>query len=364
MKRILLVFGTRPEAVKMCPLVLELRRRGTVQPVVCVTGQHRQLLRDALDAFQVEADYDLALMEQAQSLDGLTAACLTALGPVLEREAPDLVLVHGDTTTTLAAALAAFYRHIPVGHVEAGLRTGDLSAPFPEEFDRRAVDMLSRYAFAPTEEARANLLAEGFDGNRIWVTGNTGIDALAYTLRKDYHSPALDFLAEGVPVVLTLHRRESLGQPMQEVLAAVRSLAADMPVLRVLGPVHPNPQVREAVYAALGDQENIRLTEPMDVTAFHNILARARLILTDSGGVQEEAAALGVPALVLRDKTERPEGIKAGGLLLAGTDRETVYARCRRLLEDEEAWQAMRDRPNPFGDGHASARIADALENL
>lgn len=364
MKTVLLVFGTRPEAVKMCPLALELRRRGTVRPVVCVTGQHRRLLRDALEVFQVTPDYDLALMEREQSLDALTAACLTALGPVLDRESPDLVLVHGDTTTALAAAMAAFYRHISVGHVEAGLRTGDLAAPFPEEFNRRAVDMLSQYAFAPTPEARENLLAEGFDDSRIWVTGNTGIDALRYTLRQGCADPALDFLAGGVPVVLTLHRRESLGRPMEEMLAAVRTLAADMPGLRVLCPVHPNPQVRRAVYDALDGQSNIRLTEPMDVTAFHSALARARLILTDSGGVQEEAAALGVPALVLREKTERPEGIQAGGLLLAGTGREAVYTQCRRLLEDEAAWKAMRGRPTPYGDGHASERIAEALEQL
>ncbi|MCD7844800.1 MAG: UDP-N-acetylglucosamine 2-epimerase (non-hydrolyzing) [Oscillospiraceae bacterium] len=364
MKRVLLVFGTRPEAVKMCPLALELRRRGAVRPVVCATGQHRRLLRDVLEIFQVTPDYDLALMEREQSLEGLTAACLTALGPVLEKESPDLVLVHGDTTTALAAAMAAFYRHIPVGHVEAGLRTGDLAAPFPEEFNRRTVDMVSQYAFAPTAEARENLLGEGFPGSRIWVTGNTGIDALQYTLRQDCTDPALDFLAGGVPVVLTLHRRESLGRPMEETLAAVRTLAADMPGLRILCPVHPNPQVRKTVYAALAGQENIRLTEPMDTVTFHHALAGARLILTDSGGVQEEAAALGVPALVLREKTERPEGIQAGGLLLAGRGREAVYTQCRRLLEEESAWQAMRNRPNPYGDGHASRRIAEVLEQF
>ncbi len=303
-------------------------------------------------------------MEPEQSLDRFTAACHAAVGAVKDAETPDLVLVHGDTTTAFTAALAAFYRHIPVGHVEAGLRTGDLSAPFPEEFNRRTVDMLSQYAFAPTDHARRNLLHEGFPPERIWVTGNTGIDALQYTARHDCHSPLLAWLGEGIPLIVTLHRRESVGQPMENALAAVRRLAEAIPALRVLCPVHPNPQVHSTVHAALDGTENIRLTEPLDAITFHSCLAHAHLILTDSGGVQEEAATLGVPALVLRAKTERPEGIAAGGLLLTGTDCDTIYNACHRLLTDSTAYTAMKNRPSPFGDGHASERIADIIANI
>lgn len=364
MKKVLLVFGTRPEAVKMCPLALCLGERPDIQTVVCVTGQHRKLLEDVLAVFHVTPAHDLAVMEPEQSLDRLTAACLEGLGPVLDGEAPDLVLVHGDTTTAFAAALAAFYKRIPVAHVEAGLRTGDMLAPFPEEWNRRAVDMLSQYAFAPTARARDNLLAEGFGPDRIWVTGNTGIDALAYTVRPDYHSPVLDWLSGGIPVVMTVHRRESLGKPMEAIFSAVRDLCRDFPRLRVLCPVHPNPQVGRTARAILGGIENICLTEPLDVVEFQNALARAFLVLTDSGGVQEEAAALGRPALVLRDKTERPEGIEAGGLFLAGADYETVYSQCRRLLTDKAAYDAMCRRPNPFGDGRASGRIMSVLASI
>lgn len=362
-KKVMIVFGTRPEAVKMCPLARELRKRPGLRVVVCVTGQHRQLLDQALAAFGVTPDHDLALMEEGQSLSVLTARVLESVTEVLEREKPDILLVHGDTTTALASAMAGFYRRIDVGHVEAGLRTYDLTAPFPEEFNRQGIGLVARWHFAPTERARENLLREGKDPSSVFVTGNTGIDALQYTLRPDFTHPLLDWAGTGKLVLLTAHRRESLGKPMSEFFRGIARVLGEHPEVRAVYPVHPNPAVWTQADAAFRETPNMRLTEPMDIPVFHNLMARCHLILTDSGGIQEEAAALGKPVLVLRRRTERPEGVEAGGLVLAGTEEEEVYRVFRRLLEDEELYRTMSSAGNPFGRGDACRIIADILTN-
>lgn len=362
MKKVMLVFGTRPEAIKMCPLVKELRRREAFCVSVCVTGQHREMLRGVLDAFHIVPDWDLDIMQAGQTLFDITAAVLTGMGRVLAAARPDLVLVHGDTSTAFAAALAAFYLHIPVDHVEAGLRTYDLDAPFPEEFNRQAVDLLARWHFAPTEAARDNLLREGRQTATVFVTGNTGIDALKTTVRSDYAHPLLDWASGSRLLLLTAHRRESWGAPMEGIFRAVRRAVDGHPDVKVLFPVHRNPRLRQAAEAALGGHDRIRLTLPPDVADFHNLLSRCYLALTDSGGIQEEAPALGKPVLVLRDVTERPEGVAAGGLMLAGTGEEAVYRSLCRLLEDGGLYRKMAQAGNPYGDGSASRRIGDVLE--
>ncbi len=359
--KFLIVFGTRPEAVKMCPLVAELKTRPGAQVVLCVTGQHRQMLDEVLTAFHMTPDYDLDIMGPEQDLETVTTACITGLSPILAQESPDMVLVHGDTTTAFAAALTAFYHKVPIAHIEAGLRTYDLTAPFPEEFDRQAIDILSRYLFAPTERARQNLLEEKIPDDRIWVTGNTGLDALPMTVREDFTHPILDWCGTDRLVLLTAHRRENLGAPMEQIFRAVRRMVDDWPDVRVVYPVHPNPQVRKTARAILSGHERILLTEPLGVVDLHNLLARCHFIMTDSGGIQEEACALHRPALVLRDKTERPEGIEAGGLMLVGTDESSVYAGCRALLEDAGLYDQMVRAVDPFGDGSACRRIADIL---
>lgn len=364
MKKIMLVFGTRPEAIKMCPLVQELRGRSGIQTICCVTGQHRQMLDQVLQAFHVEPEYDIAIMQAGQTLFDITTRILQNLKPVLEAEKPDLVLVHGDTTTTFAAALACFYLRIPVGHVEAGLRTYDLDAPYPEEFNRQAVGVLAKYNFAPTEQAKQNLLREGKDPASIHVTGNTAIDALKTTVRQDYQNPVLDWAKGSRLVLLTAHRRENLGGPMREIFRAVRRIADEFPDVRVLYPVHMNPAIRALADELLGGDERIRLIPPLDVLDFHNILARSHLVLTDSGGIQEEAPSLGKPVLVLRDTTERPEGVAAGTLKLVGTREEDVYRETKRLLTDADAYHSMSIASNPYGDGFACRRIADILEQI
>lgn len=364
MKRVLLVFGTRPEAIKMCPLVLELQRRPSeFETLVCVTGQHREMLDSVLDAFGVTPDFDLSVMKEGQTLFDITSAVLLKIKHVLEDTHPDIILVHGDTTTSFAAALASFYLQIPVGHVEAGLRTRNLDSPFPEEFNRQAVDVISSYYFAPTETARDNLLAESKDAGRILVTGNTGIDALAVTVKSGYSHPLLDeWLQSGDRLILlTAHRRENLGNPMHRMFRAVRRIADEYPDVKIVYPVHLNPRVREAADAELAGCASIRLVEPLDVLDFHNFMARSYLILTDSGGIQEEAPSLGKPVLVMRDTTERPEGVAAGTLKLVGTDEDEIYRSCRTLLDDPAAYRKMAHASNPYGDGHASKRIADAL---
>ena len=360
-KKVMLVFGTRPEAIKMCPLVLELKRRPRVQTLVCVTGQHRQMLDQVLEAFGVVPDYDLSIMKERQTLFDVTSSILQKIRGVLEEERPDVVLVHGDTTTTFATALACFYLRIDVGHVEAGLRTHNLYSPYPEEFNRQAVGIVAKYNFAPTELARDNLAKEGKAPADIFVTGNTAIDALRTTVRSDYEHPELKWAEGSRLILLTAHRRENLGAPMHSMFRAIRRIVEETPDIKVIYPIHMNPLVRRAADEELGDEARIRIIEPLDVLDFHNFLARSTLILTDSGGIQEEAPSLGKPVLVMRDTTERPEGIAAGTLKLVGTREETIYLEFKRLLEDRAAYEAMSRASNPYGDGHACERIADVL---
>ena len=365
MKTVMLVFGTRPEAVKMCPLALELKKHAEgLRLRICVTGQHRDLLDGAMAAFGLKADVDLGIMRPGQDLFDITTAVLRGMEEVLEREKPDLVLVHGDTTTSYAAALACFYKQIPVGHVEAGLRSGDMKAPYPEEFNRRSVDMLSRWLFAPTEACRQNLLAEGRREEDIFVTGNTAIDALKYTLRENYSHPLLDWAEGSRLILLTAHRRENLAGPMERIYRAVRRVAEEFRDVKILYPRHPNPALKGLAEKVFSGCDRLRIAEPMDTADFHNILRRSYLVLTDSGGLQEEAPALDKPVVVLRDVTERPEGLAAGTLLLAGTEEEAIVSACRRLLRSEEDYKKMSNSPNPYGDGKACERIVKAiLEN-
>lgn len=362
MKTIMLVFGTRPEAIKMCPLIQELRTRKDIRTLCCVTGQHRQMLDQVLSAFHVTPDYDLAIMKDGQTLFDVTTRVMEELKNVLAEAKPDLVLVHGDTTTTFTAALTCFYMQIPVGHVEAGLRTYQLDSPFPEEFNRQAVGVVAKYHFAPTEQARQNLLRENKKPETIFVTGNTAIDALKTTVRADYQNPELEWAKDSRMILLTAHRRENLGEPMRAIFRAVRRIADEVPDIKVLYPVHMNPTIRALAQEILGGDERIRLIPPMDVVDFHNMLARSDLVMTDSGGIQEEAPSLGKPVLVLRDTTERPEGVAAGTLKLVGTDEETIYREAKRLLTDEAAYHRMSIASNPYGDGQACRRIADILE--
>ena len=363
MKKVLVIFGTRPEAIKMCPVILELKKCPDIETKVCVTGQHRQMLDQVLDAFGVKADHDLAVMHERQTLFDITAAILTRIKVVLEEEKPDIVLVHGDTSTTFVSALACFYLQIPVGHVEAGLRTYNIYAPFPEEFNRRAVSIVTRFNFAPTATARDHLLAEGCDPDKIFVTGNTVIDALKTTIRENYTHPDLDWAADSRLLLMTAHRRENLGAPLHRMFRAIRRIVEDFPDTKVIYPIHMNPAVREVADEELRTCPRIRLIEPLDVLDFHNFIARSTLVLTDSGGIQEEAPSLGKPVLVMRDTTERPEGVAAGTLKLVGTDEEVIYQACRTLLTDQAAYDAMSKAANPFGDGHASERIVQILRD-
>lgn len=362
MKKIMLVFGTRPEAIKMCPLVNELKSRKSLEVEVCVTGQHRQMLDQVLEAFSVVPDYDLSIMKDRQTLFDVTTNILNRIREVLEKAKPDVVLVHGDTSTTFVTALACFYLQIPVGHVEAGLRTYNIYSPYPEEFNRQAVSIISSYNFAPTELSKQNLLKEGKAAESIYVTGNTAIDALKTTVREDYTHPELDWAKGSRLIMITAHRRENLGEPMKHMFRTIRRVCDEHPDIKAIYPIHMNPVVRETADEILGGDERIRIIEPLDVLDFHNFLSRSYLILTDSGGIQEEAPSLGKPVLVMRDTTERPEGIKAGTLRLVGTDEEVIYQNFKQLLENEEAYRKMSMASNPYGDGFASKRIADILE--
>lgn len=362
MKKVMLVFGTRPEAIKMCPLVNELKTRKEIETAVCVTGQHRQMLDQVLEAFSVVPDYDLSVMKERQTLFDVTTNILNRIREVLETVRPDVVLVHGDTSTTFVTALACYYLQIPVGHVEAGLRTYNIYSPYPEEFNRQAVGIIAAYHFAPTELSKENLLKEGKKPETIYVTGNTAIDALKTTVRKDYTHPVLEWTKDSRLIMITAHRRENLGEPMKHMFRAIRRVCDEHPDIKAVYPIHMNPAVRETAQAILGDDERIRIIEPLDVLDFHNFLARSYLILTDSGGIQEEAPSLGKPVLVMRDTTERPEGIAAGTLKLVGTDEGTIYENFKMLLEDQEAYRKMSTASNPYGDGFASKRIADILE--
>jgi UDP-N-acetylglucosamine 2-epimerase (non-hydrolysing) len=361
LKKIMAVLGTRPEAIKMCPVIIELKKRKNVDLYVCITGQHREMLRSVLDIFGVRADCDLDIMKEGQSLADITKAVLDGISEVLEREKPDVVLVHGDTTTAFAASLACFYKKIPVGHVEAGLRTYDVYSPYPEEFNRRAIDITARYLFAPTRLSAENLLREGADENSIFVTGNTAIDALRLTVKEEYSSPITEAAAGKRIILLTAHRRESHGEALRGIFRAVRRIADEFDDVMIVYPVHPNPVVRAAAEETLSGHERIMLTEPLDVITFHNLMAKSRFIMTDSGGIQEEAPSLGKPVLVLRDVTERPEGVEAGTLRIAGTDEEKVYLACKNLLCNDAEYAEMSSAENPYGDGKASRRIADAL---
>lgn len=362
MKTIMLVFGTRPEAIKMCPLVNELKTRKKIKTVVCVTGQHRQMLDMVLDTFNVIPDYDLSVMKQGQTLFDITTNILNRIGDVLDEVKPDVVLVHGDTSTTFVTALACFYKQIAVGHVEAGLRTYNIYSPYPEEFNRQAVSIISKYNFAPTELSKSNLVKEGKDESSIYITGNTAIDALKTTVRKDYTHPELEWAKGSRLIMITAHRRENQGEPMRNMFRAIRRVMDEHSDVKAIYPIHMNPIVRKVAEEELGGCDRIRIIEPLDVIDFHNFLANSHMILTDSGGIQEEAPSLGKPVLVMRDTTERPEGIKAGTLKLVGTDEQMIYDNFKLLLECKEAYDVMSKASNPYGDGFACKRIADILE--
>lgn len=360
--KVLLIFGTRPEAIKMCPLVNELKTRKNIETIVCVTGQHRQMLDQVLDTFGVVPDYDLSIMKDKQTLFDITTSILEKIRTVLSEVHPDVALVHGDTSTTFATALACYYLQIPVGHVEAGLRTYNIQSPYPEEFNRQAVSIISQYNFAPTKLAAENLIREGKSADTIYITGNTVIDAMQHTVRDDYSHPELEWASDSKMIFITAHRRENLGEPMHHMFRAIRRVLDEHPECKAIYPIHMNPVVRQAADDELGDCDRIHIIEPIEVFDCHNFEARCHLCLTDSGGIQEECPSYGKPVLVMRDTTERPEGVSAGVLRLVGTDEETIYRNFKELLEDETAYNAMSHACNPYGDGSACKRIADILE--
>lgn len=359
-----MAFGTRPEAIKMCPLINELKRRTEdFETVVCVSGQHREMLDQVLSVFNVVPDYDLNIMKANQDLFSITSDILLSIREILQKEKPDVILVHGDTSTSFAIALAAFYLQIPVGHVEAGLRTHNLKSPWPEEFNRQAIDIVSDFYFAPTETSKQNLLSEGKSSEKIYVTGNTGIDALKTTIRQDYKNDYLDWAAESRLILITAHRRENLGAPMRNMFRAIRRVIKEHPDIKAIYPIHMNPRVREIADMELSGEDRIKIIEPLQVIDFHNFMQASYLVLTDSGGIQEEAPSLGKPVLVMRDTTERPEGVAAGTLKLVGTDEENIYSAFKKLLEDDAEYLSMSQASNPYGDGYSSFRIANILAN-
>lgn len=360
-KKIMMVFGTRPEAIKMCPLALELKKRKEIQLTVCVTGQHKEMLYEVLNQFHVVPDYDIDIMIPNQTLFDITTRILERLRPILLKEQPSLVLVHGDTSTAFCSALACFYLGIPVGHVEAGLRTYNMKSPYPEEFNRQAIGLLADLHFAPTGQAKQHLIAEGKAENTIYVTGNTGLDALRLTVSEQYSHPILDWVGDSRLILLTAHRRENSGEPFKRIFKAVLELTERFPDIKVVYPMHLNPNVRNLAKTILGDSSRIKLIEPMDPYDFQNIMARAYLILTDSGGIQEEAPSLGKPVLVMRDTTERPEGVQAGTLKLTGTGEKQIYDSAYELLENTKEYKKMAHATNPYGDGYASQKIANIL---
>lgn len=363
MIKVMTIFGTRPEAIKMAPLVKELKSRKEIECIVCVTAQHRQMLDQVLEVFKIEPDYDLNIMSPGQTLSDITSRVLQGLEKVIKEVKPNIILVHGDTTTTFAGALAAFYNQVDIGHIEAGLRTWNKYSPYPEEMNRQMVGVMADLHFAPTENSKNNLIKEGKKPETIYVTGNTAIDALATTVQKDYVHPIFDWLGNDRLILLTAHRRENLGEPMRNMFRAIKRIVDENDDVKVIYPVHLNPKVREIADEILGDDEKVRLIEPLEVIDFHNLINRAYIILTDSGGIQEEAPGLGKPVLVLRDTTERPEGIEAGTLKLAGTDEETIYTLTKKLLTNKEIYEKMSKATNPYGDGTASKKIADIIIN-
>lgn len=362
MIKVLSIFGTRPEAIKMAPLIKELESRKEIKSIVCVTAQHREMLNQVLDTFKIKPDYDLNIMQQGQTLGDITTRALNGLEKVVKNVKPDIVLVHGDTTTTFAGALAAFYNGVSIGHVEAGLRTNDKYAPFPEEMNRQMVDCLSDLYFAPTKLSKENLLKENKDEKKIFVTGNTVIDAMSTTITDDYTHPALDWIKQDERMILlTAHRRENLGEPMHHIFKAIRRIVDEFSDVKVIYPIHMNPLVREVAQEIFANCDKVKLIEPLEVFDFHNFQNKAYLILTDSGGIQEEAPSLGKPVLVLRDTTERPEGIEAGTLKLVGTDEEKIYNETKKLLTNQNEYKKMSQATNPYGDGHASEYIVDII---
>ncbi len=364
MKKVMTIFGTRPEAIKMAPLVKELKTRDHIQTIVCVTAQHRQMLDQVLQVFDIQPDYDLDIMKTGQSLSLITTKVLTGLEEIIKQEQPDLILVHGDTTTTYASALAAYYHQVKIGHVEAGLRTYQKYSPFPEEMNRQMVGVLADYHFAPTQVSKQNLLAEGKKEDTIFVTGNTAIDALSTTVKKEYEHPIFDWVKDDKLILLTAHRRENLGEPMKHMFRAIHRIVKEHEDVKVVYPIHMNPIVRDTAREIFGDHDRVRIIEPLEVIDFHNFMNKAYMILTDSGGIQEEAPSLGKPVLVLRDTTERPEGIEAGTLKLAGTKENDIYAMMKELLNNKEIYNIMAHASNPYGDGYASKRIVDIIESM
>lgn len=362
MKKIMTIFGTRPEAIKMAPLVLEMQKDEGIEPVVVVTAQHREMLDQVLETFNITPDYDLNIMKAGQTLSEVTGRVIEGLESVIKEVKPDMILVHGDTTTTFAGSLAAFYNEVDIGHVEAGLRTHNKYSPFPEEANRQMTGVLADLHFSPTEDARQNLLDENKDPKYISVTGNTAIDALKTTVDENYQSDIIEKHKDNKVILLTAHRRENIGQPMHNIFGAVRQLVDEFENVTVVYPMHKNPKVREIAEQYLGNHDRVELIEPLDVLDFHNFAAKSHLILTDSGGVQEEAPSLGKPVLVLRDTTERPEGVKAGTLKLAGIEQENIYQLAKELLTDDEKYQAMAQTNNPYGDGQASKRICENIK--
>lgn len=362
MKKIMVVFGTRPEAIKMCPLINELKARNKFKVIVCVTGQHRKMLDQVLKVFDVIPDYDLNIMKERQTLFDITTYILNSIKKIMEKVEPNIVLVHGDTSTTFSTALASYYLKIPIGHIEAGLRTYNIFSPFPEEFNRQAVSLLANYNFAPTDAAKENLIHEGKKKSSIFVTGNTAIDALKTTVKKNYKHKYLDWVGDKKMILITAHRRENLGKPMIEMFQAIREIVEETPDVKVIYPIHLNPVIRKTANDILGDSDRIKIIEPLDVLDFHNFLERSYLVLTDSGGIQEEAPSLGKPVLVMRDTTERPEGVEAGTLKLVGTSKSSIYATFKLLLQNKDEYKKMSMANNPYGDGFASKKIADVLE--
>lgn len=363
MIKVMSIFGTRPEAIKMAPLVKELENRSGIESFVCVTAQHREMLDQVLETFKIKPDYDLDIMKQGQTLADVTTRALVGLEEVIKKVNPDIVLVHGDTTTTFAGALAAFYNQVAIGHVEAGLRTDNKYSPFPEEMNRQMVDRMTDMYFAPTEVSKENLLKENIDASKIYVTGNTAIDAMSTTVDESYTHPELDWIKDGERMILlTAHRRENLGEPMRHIFKGIKRIVDEFSDVKVIYPIHMNPKVREVANEVFADSDRVKLIEPLEVFDFHNFQNKSYIILTDSGGIQEEAPSLGKPVLVLRDTTERPEGIKAGTLKLVGTDEDVIYEETKRLLTDKEEYEKMSKASNPYGDGHASKYIVDAIE--
>ena len=361
--KVMSIFGTRPEAIKMAPLVKELEKRAETESIVCVTAQHREMLDQVLETFKIKPDYDLNMMKQGQTLMDITIGALSGVDAVIKKAKPDIVLVHGDTSTTFAGGLAAFYNQVAIGHVEAGLRTYNKYSPYPEEMNRQMVDCMTDMYFAPTDLSRDNLIKEHVDPSKIYVTGNTAIDAMDTTVDEGYTHPELEWLGGDKMILLTAHRRENLGEPMKNIFRGIRRVLDELPGYKVIYPIHKTPLVRAAADEIFGDCDRVKLIEPLEVFDFHNFQNRAHIILTDSGGIQEEAPSLGKPVLVLRDTTERPEGIKAGTLKLVGTNSENVYKETMRLLTDHDEYERMSKASNPYGDGHASERIADAIIN-